>query len=71
MSNTRKPAVGVAELRKKLPAHVAEVIRGKQIVRPMCGDPQQEARERLLAVRKLCRVGDVLSPADAEWNAER
>jgi hypothetical protein len=35
------------------------------------GDPHQEARERLLAVRKRSKVGDVISPTGAKWNAER
>ena len=81
MSNTRKPTVNVTELRQNLPAYLAEVKKGKEIevtshgkviARIVAGgDPQQEARERLLAVRKHCRVGDVLSPAGAEWEAER
>ena len=81
MSNTRKSAVNVTELRQNLPAYLAEVKKGKEIevtshgkviARIVAGgDPQQEARERLLAARKQCRVGDVLSPGGAEWEAER
>lgn len=81
MSNTRKSAVNVTELRQNLPTYLAEVKKGKEIevtshgkviARIVAGgDPQQEARERLLAARKHCSVGDVLSPIGAEWEAER
>jgi len=79
MSNPRK--VNVTELRQNLPAYLVEVQKGKEIevtsrgrviARIVAGgDPHQEARERLLAMRKHCHVGDVLSPTGAEWNAER
>jgi prevent-host-death family protein len=79
MSNPRK--VNVTELRQNLPAYLAEVhmgreievtSRGKVIARIVTGgDPHQEARERLLAVRKHCHVGDVVSPTGAQWDAER
>ena len=74
-------AVNVTELRQNLPAYLAAVksnkeievtSRGKVIARIVAGgDPQQEARERLRAVRKNCHVGDVLSPSGAQWDAER
>ena len=79
MSNPRK--VNVTELRQNLPAYLVEVQKGREIevtsrgrviARIVAGgDPQQEARERLLAIRKHCHVGDVLSPTGAQWNAER
>ncbi len=79
MSSPRK--VNVTELRQNLPAYLVEVQKGKEIevtsrgrviARIVAGgDPQQEARERLLAMRKHCRVGDVLSPTGAQWSAER
>ena len=81
MSNTRKSDVTVTELpqrladclaRMKTVTEIEVTSHGKVIARIVAGgDPQQEARERLLAVRKHCRVGDVLSPAGAEWEAER
>ena len=81
MSNPRKSEVNVTELRQNLPAYLAEVkagkeievtSRGKVIARIVPGgDARQEAKERLLAVRKHCRVGDVLSPTGAQWDAER
>ena len=46
--------------------------RGKVIARIVAGgDPHEEARERLLAVRKHCYIGDVLTPTGAVWDAER
>ena len=81
MPNTRKTEVNVTELRQNLPAYLAEVQKGKEIevtsrgkviARIVAGgDPHQEARERLLAIRKHCTVGDVVSPTGAEWDAER
>ncbi len=81
MSNPRKSEVNVTELRRNLPAYLAEVKKGKDIevtsrgrviARIVAGgDPRQEAKQRLLAIRKHCHVGDVLSPTGAEWDAER
>ena len=81
MSNPRKSEVNVTELRQNLPVYLAEVKKGKEIevtsrgrviARIVAsGDPRQEAKERLLAIRKHCHVGDVLSPTGAEWDAAR
>ncbi|OFZ89444.1 MAG: hypothetical protein A2V78_10850 [Betaproteobacteria bacterium RBG_16_64_18] len=81
MSNSSKSKVNVTELRQNLPAYLADVqkgreievtSRGKVIARIVAGgDAHQEARERLLAIRKHCRVGDVVSPTGAQWDAER
>lgn len=81
MQKPPKTAVNVTELRQNLPAYLAaakqgreiEVTsRGKVIARIVAGgDPHEEARERLLAIRKHCTVGDVVSPTGAQWDAER
>jgi len=81
MSTPPKLEVNVTDLRQNLPAYLAQVRKGKEIevtsrgkviARIVAGgDPRQEARERLLAVRKHCRVGDVVSPSGAKWDAER
>jgi len=34
-------------------------------------DAVDEARERLLAARKRCRIGDIVSLTGETWNAER
>ena len=72
-------AVNVTELRQNLPTYLAGVrkgreievtSRGKVIARIVAGgDSREEACERLLAARKRCKVGDVVSPTGAEWDA--
>ena len=81
MTIDRKKPVNVTELRQNLPTYLARVrkgeeievtSRGKVIARIVVGgDALQEARERLVAARPSCHVGDVVSPIDAKWNAER
>ena len=75
------PKVNVTELRQNLPSYLAKVQKGKEIevtshgriiarVVP-AGDFLDEARARLLAARKRCRIGDVVNPSGLEWSAER
>lgn len=81
MSKPHKTAVNVTELRQNLPAYLADAQQGREIVvtsrgkviaRIVAGgDASQEARERLLAARKRCRIGDVLSPTGVAWEAEQ
>lgn len=73
--------VNVTELRQNLPAYLAEAQKGKEIEVTSRGrviarivaenDTQERARARLHAARKRCRIGDVVSPSGAAWNAER
>ena len=73
--------VNVTELRQNLPAYLVEVQRGKEIevtsrgkviARIVAGsETHEQARARLLAARKHCRIGDVLGPTGAAWDAER
>ena len=75
------PKVNVTELRQNLPAYLVEAQAGKEIevtsrgrviARIVAGtDALEQARERLLAARKRCRIGDILSPTGATWSAER
>ena len=75
------PKVNVTELRQNLPAYLAEAQKGKEIEVTSRGkviarivaesDTHEHARARLLAARKHCRIGDVLSPTGAAWDAER
>ena len=73
--------VKITDLRNNLPAYLAVVqggeelrvvSRGKVIARIV---PEQSdvnaARERLLALRHTVQVGDVLSPVEVEWDAQR
>jgi len=81
MSTLPRNEVNVTELRQNLPAYLAQVQKGKEIEVTLRGrviarivpggEPHQEARERLLTARKRCHVGDVVSPTDAKWDAER
>jgi prevent-host-death family protein len=81
MNKPKAPAINVAELRQSLPKYLAmakagreiEVTsRGRLIARIVpAGDPQHDARTRLLDARKRCVVGDVVSPLAVKWSAER
>jgi len=75
------PKVNVTQLRQNLPAYLVEAQKGKEIevtsrgkviARIVAGSETHDAaRARLLAARKRCRIGDVLSPTGAAWDAER
>lgn len=73
--------VKVTDLRNQLPAFLAAVqggeeirilSRGKVIARlvPERGEVEA-ARARLLALRGQARLGDLISPLDETWDAER
>lgn len=74
------PKVNVTELRQNLPAYLAEVkkggqievtSRGRVIARIVAGeDVSAAARERLIAARKRCRIGNITSPETVKWAAE-
>lgn len=75
------PEVKVTELRQNLPDYLAEVrkgkelkitVRGKVIARivPETG-VKNAARQRLVALRTKCKVGDVVSPTGERWTVER
>lgn len=73
--------VKVTELRRHLPAYLARVqageaievtVHGRVIARIVPeGDNAAQAREWLKTLRGKARVGDVISPTGARWNAER
>ncbi|MEP6702704.1 MAG: type II toxin-antitoxin system prevent-host-death family antitoxin, partial [Betaproteobacteria bacterium] len=74
-------SVNVTELRQNLPTYLAQVRRGKEIevtsrgkviARIVTGgDASEEARARIIALRKHSVVADVISPTGAQWEAER
>ena len=73
--------VNVTELRQNLPDYLAEVRKGKELKVTVHGkviarivpeqDAKKSARQRLIALRAKCRVGDVVSPSGERWAAER
>jgi prevent-host-death family protein len=75
------PDVNITDLRQNLPAYVDQARRGKEIRITVRGkvvarivpdkDEQEAARLRLDSLRSSSRVGDVLSPSGASWEAER
>ena len=73
--------VNVTELRNHLPDYLGKVkageevlvtLRGKVIARIMPAQNQRSAaRVQLSALRKKCKVGDVVSPLAEKWEADR
>lgn len=73
--------VSVTELRNRLPVYLGRVKTGEEILVTSRGkviarlspamDERQEARKQLEALRSKCRIGDVLSPLDETWEADR
>lgn len=72
--------VSVTEFRNHLPKYLGQVRKGEDIVLISRGkviarispatDARAAAREALLRLRGKCRIGDVVSPLDVEWEAE-
>ncbi|MFA5517084.1 MAG: type II toxin-antitoxin system prevent-host-death family antitoxin [Desulfuromonadales bacterium] len=73
--------VSVTELRNHLQAYLGQVQKGDELLVRSRGkviarivpsvDSRRLARERLAALRDKARIGDVVSPVEAEWEAER
>lgn len=71
--------VKVTEFRAHLPAYLGRVQRGESIVVMSRGKPvarvvpastdAESAQEQLAALRKSCRIGDIVRPIDVQWNA--
>lgn len=72
--------VNVSELRNHLPEYLARAESGEEILVTRRGrviarlsaarGARDEAKRRLAALRSGARVGDVISPVDAAWEAE-
>jgi prevent-host-death family protein len=72
--------VNVTELRQRLPSYLEKVQQGEELQITLHGkviarivpeqDPAEAARQRLIAMRDKCRIGDVISPIDVEWSAD-
>jgi prevent-host-death family protein len=73
--------ISVTELRRNLSEYLSRAragesvevtVRGRVIARIVPGgDSAAQAREWLKTLRSKARVGDVISPTGARWNAER
>ncbi len=73
--------VKVTEFRAHLPEYLRKAQNGETITLLSRGQPiarlvpatgvVEQARERLVALRKLARIGDIVSPVEAEWSAMR
>ncbi len=73
--------VSVSELRQNLPTYLASVQKGTAIEVTSHGkviarivpsvDRCEEARAWLRELRATAYVGDVMSPIDVEWDAEK
>ena len=74
-------AVNVTELRNHLQKYLTDVINGDEIEVTSHGkiiarilppvDIRQEAKRKLSDLRKICKVGDVISPTGELWDAEK
>lgn len=73
--------VKLTELRQNLPSYLKQVEKGRELRITSRGKPvarllpaesaAQAARDRLKALRKTARVGDVIAPTGERWRAER
>jgi prevent-host-death family protein len=73
--------VPVTVFRKHIPEYLGKVrqgeglsltSRGREVARLVPPeDTRLSAKEQLQALRVHCHVGDVVSPVDVEWEAER
>jgi prevent-host-death family protein len=73
--------VPVTTFRKHIPDYLSRVKKGEDIALTSRGkviarlvppeDECQSAREELAALRAACFVGDVVSPLEVEWEADR
>jgi prevent-host-death family protein len=73
--------INVTELRSHLPAYLAQVQTGEELLVTLHGkaiarilpsqDIHEAARKQLKVLRKKSHVGDVISPIGEAWEAEK
>lgn len=71
--------INITEFRNHLPHYMKHIIQGHDLVITAHGkaiaritpivDTQREAKQQLLNLQKICKVGDVVSPIDEVWEA--
>jgi len=74
-------SVNVTELKKHFPKYLAAAAKGKEILITSHGiviarilPPADSKKEAITALKKLCKhckIGDVVSPIDEDWDAEK
>ena len=73
--------INITELRNHLPKYLLAVTKGGEIqmtshnkiiarILPPV-DARQKTKKKLSALRKICKVGDVISPTGEAWEAEK
>jgi prevent-host-death family protein len=70
----------VTTLRQALPKYLSYVEAGEHIIVTSHGKPiariipaanaAEEAKKQLQMLRKSCKIGDVISPVDVDWDAQ-
>lgn len=73
--------VNVTELRNHLPKYLSQAKRGTEILVTLHGqviarivppaDMRGDAIKKLKELRAHCKIGDVISPIDEDWDAEK
>lgn len=71
--------INVTELRNRLPVYLGRVKAGEELMVTSRGraiarlspvvDERQEARNKLATLRSRCRIDDIVSPLNEEWEA--
>jgi prevent-host-death family protein len=74
-------AVNVTELRGHLQKYLNSVQKGAEIEITLHGeviarilppiDTKKEAIKQMESLRKICKIGDVVSPLDEKWDANK
>lgn len=73
--------VNVTELRNNLPKYLSSVENGKEILVTSHGrviarilppsDTKRDALVQLKVLRKHCKIGDIISPIDEDWESDK
>jgi prevent-host-death family protein len=73
--------INIAELRKHLPKYLSDVTTGNEILVTSHGkfiarilppiNVDQEAKEKLQDLQKICKVGDIITSIGDLWEVEK
>lgn len=80
-STMKSRAVNVTQFRSHLPEYLSKVQSGCEILVTSHGkviarilppiDAQANAKKQLKLLRTKCKMGDVISPTDEEWDVDK